>query len=70
MLGHIALTGEKGWKTVVDRQEVLGLPVERALVPGIEGRHERRLERRIDRAARRLREMGNRWGRAGASFPV
>ena len=69
MLGHIALTGEKGWKTVVDRQEVLGLPVERALVPGIEGRHERRLERRIDRAARRLREMGVRRVLTGPAFP-
>ena len=69
MLGHIALTGEKGWKTVVDRQKVLGLPLERALVPGIEGRHERRLERRIDRAARRLREMGVRRVLTGPAFP-
>ena len=69
MLGHIALTGEKGWKTVVDRQEVLGLPVVRALVPGVEGRHEKRLKRRIDRAARRLREMGVRRVLTGPAFP-
>lgn len=63
------MTGEKGWKTVVDRQEVLGLPVVRALVPGVEGRHEKRLKRRIDRAARRLREMGVRRVLTGPAFP-
>lgn len=69
MLGHMALTGEKGWKTIVDRREVLGLPLVRALVPGVEGRHEKRLERRIDRAARRLREMGVRRVLTGPAFP-
>lgn len=58
MLGHVVLTGEKGWKTVVDRYEVLGLSLLRVSIPGQSGRHEKRLERRIDRAARRLREAG------------
>lgn len=69
MLGHMGLTGEKGWKTVMDRHKVLGLPLVRALVPGVEGRHEKRLERRIDRAARRLREMGVRRVLTSPAFP-
>ena len=69
MLGYMVLTGEKGWKTIVDRREVLGLPLVRARVPGVEGRHEKRLERRIDRAARRLREMGVRRVLTGPAFP-
>lgn len=69
MLGHMALTGEKGWKTIVDRREVLGLPLVRVLVPGVKGRNEKRLERRIDRAARRLREMGVRRVLTGPAFP-
>ena len=69
MLGHMGLTGEKGWKTVMDRHKVLGLPLVRALVPGVEGRHEKRLERRIDRAARRMREMGVRRVLTSPAFP-
>ena len=69
MLGHMVLTGEKGWKTIVDRREVLGLPLVRALVPGVEGRHEKRLERRIDRAARWLRERGVRRVLTSPAFP-
>lgn len=69
MLGYVALTGERGWKTLLEQDKVLGLPLIRALVPGAEGRHEKRLERRIDRAARRLREMGVRRVLTGPVFP-
>lgn len=69
MLGHMAMTGEKGWKTVLDSREVLGLPLVRALVPGVEGRHEKRRARRVERAARRLREAGVRRVLAGPGFP-
>lgn len=69
MLGYVGLTGEKGRKTVVDRYEVLGLPLLRALVPGAGGRWERRLEQRVARAARRLREAGVCRVLTGPDFP-
>ncbi len=69
MLGYVALTGERGWKTLMKQDKVLDLPLMQVLMPGVEGRHEKRLERRIDRAARRLREMGVRRVLTGPAFP-
>lgn len=69
MLGYVALTGERGWKTLLKQDKVLDLPLMQVLVPGVEGRHEKRLERQIDRAARRLREMGVRRVLTGPAFP-
>lgn len=69
MLGYMVLTGEKGRKTVLEQMEVMGLPLVRALVPGVGGRHEKRLARPVERAARRLREAGIRRVLTGPDFP-
>ena len=69
MLGYVALTGEKGRKIMLEQTEVMGLPLVRAQVPGMGGRHEKRLARRVERAARRLREAGVRRVLTGPDFP-
>ena len=69
MLGYVALTGRKGRKEALEQTEVMGLKLVRALVPGAGGRQEKRLMRRVERAARRLREGGICRVLTGPDFP-
>lgn len=70
MVGHLVLDREKkGWRSHLEREAALGLPLLRAAVPAPPGLREKALSRRVYRAGEKLWEQGVNRVLVDADFP-